>query len=82
MKMVIETKQNYFGVDNIFDIDEIEQFGHSTVSLPNTNNVEHISGQNNLNHSSVQKKIAQQHGVYIAINDNYVWLISALFIIL
>lgn len=47
--------QNHFGV---------------TVSLPNTNNVGNIGGQNNLNHSSVQKKIVDIRGVYIANNDN------------
>lgn len=36
----------------------------------NTNNVGNISDQNNLNHSSTQKKMAQQFGVYITNNDN------------
>lgn len=36
----------------------------------NTNNFGNTSDQNNLNHSSIQKKMAQQFGVYIANNDN------------
>lgn len=42
-----------------------------TVSLPNTNNVGNIGGQNNLNYSSIQKKIVDNHGVYIANNDSF-----------
>lgn len=30
---------NYFGVNNIFENDEIERFGHFIVSIPNNNNI-------------------------------------------